>query len=58
MDAWLTKARDALGAASEASPEDLDLSEEDEKTLLDLARIAAHASGERTTCAFGERLTV
>jgi hypothetical protein len=29
-------------------PEELELSDEDAATLLDLARIAAHDSGERT----------
>jgi hypothetical protein len=29
-------------------PEELELSDEDAATLLDLARIAAHESGERT----------
>ena len=46
MDAWLTEARDALARTSGIA--DLDLSAEDEATLLDLARIAAHDSGERT----------
>jgi hypothetical protein len=36
MDAWLKNARDATGADDDAA------------TLLDLARIAAHDSGERT----------
>ncbi|MBA3736630.1 MAG: hypothetical protein H0W90_15815 [Actinobacteria bacterium] len=47
MDDWLSRARDAI------APEDVDrarleLSEADADTLLDLARIAAHVSGERT----------
>jgi hypothetical protein len=46
MDAWLKDARDALARAGGA--EGLELSSEDEATLLDLARIAAHDSGERT----------
>jgi hypothetical protein len=46
MDAWLTEVRDALARAS--GVEGLELSAEDEATLLDLARIAAHESGERT----------
>lgn len=48
MDAWLTAARDAVAAAAGVAPEELELSEEDAATLLDLARIAAHESGERT----------
>lgn len=48
MDEWLTRARDAIAAAAEAEPTALDLSQEDADTLLDLARIAAHVSGERT----------
>ncbi len=48
MDAWLTKVRDRLAAAAEVPPEELQLSEEEERELLDLARIAAHDSGERT----------
>jgi Domain of unknown function (DUF6457) len=48
VDAWLTRARDALAAAGNVRPDDLELSEADTKTLLDLARIAAHASGDRT----------
>lgn len=48
MDAWLRDARDAVAAAAAVSPEELELSDEDAATLLDLARIAAHESGERT----------
>lgn len=48
MDAWLRDARDALAAAAGGPPEELELSDEDAATLLDLARIAAHESGERT----------
>ena len=40
MDDWLSDAAAAIGAG--------DISEEDAETLLDLARIAAHDSGERT----------
>ena len=46
MDAWLTDVRDALVRASGVAG--LDLSADDEATLLELARIAAHESGERT----------
>ncbi|MGZ4280471.1 MAG: DUF6457 domain-containing protein [Gaiellaceae bacterium] len=48
MDAWLTEARGALAEAAGMAPAELELSEDDERTLLDLARIAAHDSGERT----------
>ena len=48
MDAWLQDARAALAEAAGLQPDELELSDEDEATLLDLARIAAHDSGERT----------
>jgi hypothetical protein len=48
MDAWLTQARDALANAAGVPPAELELSDEEATTLLDLARIAAHDSGERT----------
>ena len=48
MDEWLTQARDALAAAAGVEPAELDLSDGDTDTLLDLARIAAHTSGART----------
>ena len=48
MDAWLADARAALAQAAGMPPEELELSDEDATTLLDLARIAAHDSGERT----------
>jgi hypothetical protein len=48
MDAWLSDAREALAAAAGVPPEELELSDDDVSTLLDLARIAAHESGERT----------
>jgi hypothetical protein len=41
VDAWLQSARDAI------APE-VELSTADVRTLLDLARVAAHDSGERT----------
>jgi hypothetical protein len=37
-----------VAAVAGVTPADLDLSDEDAATLLDLARIAAHDSGERT----------
>jgi Domain of unknown function (DUF6457) len=48
MDAWLTNARDALAAEAGVDPATLNLDESDARTLLDLARIAAHTSGDRT----------
>jgi hypothetical protein len=48
VDPWLTKARDALAAEVGVAPDDLELSDDDASTLLDLARIAAHVSGDRT----------
>ena len=48
MDEWLRSARDGLAAASGLSAGELELTPAEERTLLDLARVAAHASGERT----------
>jgi hypothetical protein len=48
VDAWLADARDALADAAGVPAERLDLSDDDAAVLLDLARIAAHESGERT----------
>ena len=48
MDAWLRDARDALAETAGIPPEQLVLDEDETRTLLDLARIAAHESGERT----------
>ena len=48
MDAWLTRSRDALAEAAGIDPATLQLDGDAETTLLDLARIAAHESGERT----------
>ena len=48
MDAWLSGARDALARAAGVPPGQLELDPEAIATLLDLARIAAHESGERT----------
>jgi hypothetical protein len=48
MDAWLVDARDAVAGAAGVPAAALELSEDDAATLLDLARIAAHDSGERT----------
>lgn len=40
MDAWLQNASDAIGAG--------ELTDEDAKTLLKVAKLAAHESGDRT----------
>jgi len=48
VDAWLTNVRDALAAAAGVDPSELEMSDADAATLLDLARIAAHVSGDRT----------
>ena len=48
MDDWLSKRADALAAASGIERTRLDLQDAEVTTLLDLARIAAHESGERT----------
>jgi hypothetical protein len=47
VDEWLKSARDKLAEASGESPETLDLSQAETDELLELARIAAHESGER-----------
>jgi Domain of unknown function (DUF6457) len=48
VDAWLKGARDAVAEAAGIRPAELELDDEAEQTLLDVARIAAHESGERT----------
>jgi hypothetical protein len=48
MDQWLSDARDALARASGVPPERLELDDEAVRELLELARVAAHDSGERT----------
>ena len=48
MDAWLADARDALARAAGVPTDTLELGDDDAAELLDLARIAAHESGERT----------
>jgi hypothetical protein len=40
MNEWITRQADALGAGG--------LTAEDQRTLLELARVAAHESGDRT----------
>jgi hypothetical protein len=47
MDDWLSSARDRLAEASGQGTESLDLSQAEIDELLELARIAAHESGER-----------
>jgi hypothetical protein len=46
VDEWLTAARDRVAKAS-GDAEDLTLSQSEIDELLELARIAAHDSGER-----------
>lgn len=48
MDDWLLEARDRLAAGAGQDPASLGLSQEEVDELLELARIAAHESGERT----------
>jgi hypothetical protein len=48
VDAWLTSVRDEVAAAAGLPPHELELDEDTAATLLDLARNAAHVSGERT----------
>jgi len=48
MDQWLTQARDALAQASGVPAARLELDDDAVGSLLELARIAAHDSGERT----------
>ena len=47
MDEWLTRARDAVAREAGVDVAALELSEDDQRELLDLARIAAHESGDR-----------
>ena len=47
MDEWLREACDRLAEGAGQSPESLDLSQGEIDELLELARIAAHDSGER-----------
>jgi len=48
VDQWLAQARDELARVSGIPAERLELDDEDVRALLDLARVAAHDSGERT----------
>jgi uncharacterized protein DUF6457 len=47
VDDWLGKARDSLASACGDEPAVYTLEQKDMDELLDLARIAAHESGER-----------
>jgi hypothetical protein len=49
MDGWLEEARAKLAEAVGEDPAGYDLTEAEATELLDLARIAAHDSGERTS---------
>ncbi len=48
MDGWLLDARAKLAAAVGEDPSAYDLTRADMDDLLELARVAAHESGERT----------
>jgi len=48
VHAWLREARDAVAAAAAVPAEELDLDEDAVRVILDLARVAAHDSGDRT----------
>jgi hypothetical protein len=48
MDAWLSQVRDAIAEAAGIPPAELEIDADTAQQLLDLARIAAHESGERT----------
>jgi Domain of unknown function (DUF6457) len=48
VDGWLSAARDRLAQASGEDPAGLDLRQADVDEILELARVAAHESGERT----------
>ena len=47
MDGWLSAARDRLAQATGEDATELDLGQADADEILELARIAAHESGER-----------
>jgi Domain of unknown function (DUF6457) len=47
VDDWLRQARDRLAEAAGEDPASLDLTQEEIDELLELARVAAHESGER-----------
>jgi hypothetical protein len=47
VDAWLTTARDELARIADLPVTELELDADAERAILELARIAAHESGER-----------
>jgi hypothetical protein len=47
MNSWLAQQADLIAAAAGVDRASLELPEGDAETLLDLARIAAHESGDR-----------
>jgi hypothetical protein len=47
MDEWLTAARDRVAPAAGLEPSSLQLTQEEVDEILELARVAAHESGER-----------
>jgi Domain of unknown function (DUF6457) len=47
LDSWMTRARDAVAEAAGLPPAELDLDQEAVDRLLELARVAAHESGDR-----------
>jgi Domain of unknown function (DUF6457) len=47
LDAWLSEARDAVAERAGVSPAELDLDQAAVDQLLELARLAAHESGDR-----------
>ena len=47
MDEWLTAARDRVAAAAGLDPSSLELTQEEVDEVIELARVAAHESGER-----------
>ena len=48
MHEWLRSARDRIAGSVDDEASTYDLGDDDVATLLDLARVAAHESGERT----------
>jgi hypothetical protein len=48
VDEWLRLARDAIAGVAGLDAGGVELTPAEERTLLDLARVAAHTSGERT----------
>jgi hypothetical protein len=48
VDRWLSAARDTIAAATGVPAAELELSAEQERLLLEAARVAAHESEQRT----------